>query len=431
MKKNFVQISRAAQSTLILLVLCAAFSVAQAQVPVPPADEGIAALSAQIAAAPGKSELYVERGTLYTKIGKFAEALADFNQALEIDPKIVAAYSGRARVYEKQKSYKKAIDEYTLALQNMPPTDKEQQAAGLVERGKAFQLNGDLTLAAGDFYQVARSNAKIFGEAAYLLGSIYFERKDYAQAGKAFARSMEGKFAPAEAKLRESQTLAQNQSSTSTSTDPKTPDSGGTTDEFLSLTTSALNYLQETKVYKDKYESPKSKSGKEGHKEALELAEILHARSQQTVETLTALINRFSGTNYPPELIQTRGKLESLLATNKRTINDMAGAKIFHRILILSYESEEKEKALENQVRAAEKAGDGAAREAAYNKYVAQIKTTDKIVAGGGLEIGVLIKSLDQQFVTQDLRNLEIILSTTASQATVKIILINRPPQKN
>ena len=46
--------------------------------------------------APDEPHGYVNRGNQYAQLGKIQEALADYTQAIELDPETAAAYYGRA-----------------------------------------------------------------------------------------------------------------------------------------------------------------------------------------------------------------------------------------------------------------------------------------------------------------------------------------------
>jgi len=61
----------------------------------------------------------INRGLVYTDLGRYNEALADFNRALESGD-IPAAYSGRGTVYYWLKRYDEAISDLELATEMMP-----------------------------------------------------------------------------------------------------------------------------------------------------------------------------------------------------------------------------------------------------------------------------------------------------------------------
>jgi len=91
-------------------------------------QQGIALLDRAIELEPGAS-LFCERGRIRRDIalrqaagdgaadpgGRFRQALADFNRALESDPRFVDALLERARIYEQLKEYEKAAADYRQA----------------------------------------------------------------------------------------------------------------------------------------------------------------------------------------------------------------------------------------------------------------------------------------------------------------------------
>jgi len=116
----------------------------------------------------------------------------------------------------------------TMALAQSAPAPIEkitdEQAIEIMTRAIGLKASGNTQEAAKLFFQVAKSDSKHFGEAAYLLGMQTFEAKRYDLAEKSFRRSVQGNYAPAKAKLLETQALmsaARTQSAPIQSTDPK------------------------------------------------------------------------------------------------------------------------------------------------------------------------------------------------------------------
>jgi tetratricopeptide (TPR) repeat protein len=66
------------------------------------------------------AHIYRKRGYAYTKIDNFDQALADYAQALELDPFYARAYASRGSVYRRLGNYEQAIEEYNSALQLAP-----------------------------------------------------------------------------------------------------------------------------------------------------------------------------------------------------------------------------------------------------------------------------------------------------------------------
>lgn len=100
----------------------------------------------------------------------------------------------------------------------------DEQALEMMTRAIGLKASGDTQQAAKLYFEVAKSDSKHFGEAAYLLGMQTFEAKRYDLAEKSFRRAVQGNYAPAKAKLLETQAIlnpASTQSVSAQSTDPK------------------------------------------------------------------------------------------------------------------------------------------------------------------------------------------------------------------
>jgi tetratricopeptide (TPR) repeat protein len=54
---------------------------------------------------------YINRGNAYAKLGDDEQTLADFSQAIALDPTLVAIYYNRANLYIKQQACRQASDD--------------------------------------------------------------------------------------------------------------------------------------------------------------------------------------------------------------------------------------------------------------------------------------------------------------------------------
>lgn len=68
-------------------------------------------------AHPNHALSYYNRGSLYSNRKEYKKALDDFNLAIELNPSYASAYNNRGLVYFNMKQYKEAIDDYTCALE--------------------------------------------------------------------------------------------------------------------------------------------------------------------------------------------------------------------------------------------------------------------------------------------------------------------------
>ena len=69
--------------------------------PSPASQANIASLTAVVNQDPSDASGYNVRGTAYGKAGKYREAIADFDRAIEIDPRFARAYANRALVHRR------------------------------------------------------------------------------------------------------------------------------------------------------------------------------------------------------------------------------------------------------------------------------------------------------------------------------------------
>jgi tetratricopeptide (TPR) repeat protein len=71
---------------------------------------------------------------VYGNKGEYDRAIADFTEAIRLDPKLATAYSNRGLAYEKKGGYDRAIADFNQAIR-LNPND----ALSLCRRGKAKQ----------------------------------------------------------------------------------------------------------------------------------------------------------------------------------------------------------------------------------------------------------------------------------------------------
>ena len=102
------------------------------------------ALSCSRQKTPGAEEAN-ERGFSHAEKGGHDKAIADFTEAIRLDPKNATAYSLRGLSYADKGEYDKAIADFTEAIRL-----NQTQPVFYVSRARAYRALGDEAKAASD-----------------------------------------------------------------------------------------------------------------------------------------------------------------------------------------------------------------------------------------------------------------------------------------
>jgi tetratricopeptide (TPR) repeat protein len=106
-----------------------------------------------LALNPQHAAAYYNRGTARQDQGDLARAIADYEQAIALNPQYAAAYNNRGTARQDQGDLARAIADYTQAFTLNP-----QDAAAYYNRGTARQDQGDLVGAITDYEQALALN---------------------------------------------------------------------------------------------------------------------------------------------------------------------------------------------------------------------------------------------------------------------------------
>lgn len=87
-----------------------------------------------------KSNAFYTRATAYSKLDDYKRAIIDYTKAIELNSLYAEAYNGRGHTYEKQNELSKAIVNYTTAVELIP-----NYAIAYVNRARVYRLLMGLT----------------------------------------------------------------------------------------------------------------------------------------------------------------------------------------------------------------------------------------------------------------------------------------------
>ena len=149
-------------------------------------------------AALDPAAIYFYRGTAYSKKGEYDSAIADFNQAIQLNPKDAIAFNNRGNAYGKKGQYDYAIDDFSEAIQLNP-----KYTEAFNNRGVAYNKQGEYDytrryahvmavsdLAIADFNQAIQLNPK-YAIAFNNRGLAYKDQGEYDRAIADYDRAIQ------------------------------------------------------------------------------------------------------------------------------------------------------------------------------------------------------------------------------------------------
>jgi tetratricopeptide (TPR) repeat protein len=108
--------------------------------------------------------------------GDLDGALADYNEAIRLDPNLAIAYMNRGAVYAARNEFDMAIEDSTKALE-LKLSKVEDQATAYTNRGAAYVGNGELDKAIADTDEAIRLKSD-YAKAYYVRGVAYANQQD-------------------------------------------------------------------------------------------------------------------------------------------------------------------------------------------------------------------------------------------------------------
>jgi len=122
-------------------------------------DKAVADFSQAIRLNPKHSDAYNKRGIAWQEKGECDKAIADYDRAIRLDPENATAYSARGFSWAVKGEFDKAIADYTKAIQLDSPLAyfiRQNLSRATWTRGIARQKAGELDTAIADFTMVIR-----------------------------------------------------------------------------------------------------------------------------------------------------------------------------------------------------------------------------------------------------------------------------------
>ncbi|MBD2147786.1 serine protease [Sphaerospermopsis sp. FACHB-1194] len=120
-----------------------------------------------------RSGFYTNRGNLYVQQKKWELALADYNQAININPDFALAYYNRGNLYSDQKKWELALADYNQAIKINP-----DDADAYNNRGVLYSDQKKWELALADYNQAIKINPDDAG-AYNNRGALYSDQKKW------------------------------------------------------------------------------------------------------------------------------------------------------------------------------------------------------------------------------------------------------------
>lgn len=151
-------------------------------------DQEIAEYSQAIEVNPLYFEAYLYRGMAYYSKGLYDKAISDYTQAIEIDPTFAQVYLYRGLAFGHNDLRPKAISDYTKVIELDPKyTNAEIMERAYRERGDAYYDDGQYDKAISDYTKVIEIEPKSTDMSLYWAafnnrGSAYFKKGLYNEA---------------------------------------------------------------------------------------------------------------------------------------------------------------------------------------------------------------------------------------------------------
>ena len=139
-------------------------------------DHAIADYNQALRLDPQNAVAYYDRGNAFCSKQDYDRAMADYNQALRLDPKYVDAYINRGNAFYSKQDYDRAMADYNQALKIDP-----QSVIAYYDRGNVYEVKNSNEAAMADYNQALKIDPDDV-DAYTQRGIIFAEKQDYDRA---------------------------------------------------------------------------------------------------------------------------------------------------------------------------------------------------------------------------------------------------------
>jgi len=136
-------------------------------------DLALADYNEAILLNPKYTSAYINRGLVYKEQEKFDLAFADYSKAIELDPKYTWAYFQRGLLYKKQKKFDLALADYNKAIELDP-----KYTSAYINRGLLYKEQEKFDLALADYNKAIELDPQ-YANAYFQRGILYFQKGEY------------------------------------------------------------------------------------------------------------------------------------------------------------------------------------------------------------------------------------------------------------
>ena len=137
-----------------------------------------------------KADQYYANGIESIKNGDYDTAITDMEQVIQAEERLPEAYRAYGIAWLAKKSYPEAIAAFSRSLNSMDNENEEFEKDVMYYLAESRLLQGEVDKALevyGDILKMGKDP-----QAFFLRGKVYMNRNDYENAGKDFARAVDG-----------------------------------------------------------------------------------------------------------------------------------------------------------------------------------------------------------------------------------------------